>query len=160
MKKICVLKILFIFVFFLFSTTLAAQKTPTPKTPTPKTPTLKTPTNERLQLEKTELERPVTKGLNIEKKLSGRLPTGYRNVVTKKQRDDIYAIQKNYAELIELLKIRIVLLEQECDQQVDALLTSDQVQKIRQMNGILESEKYWQKKETSLKQQNKTKPTE
>jgi hypothetical protein len=58
------------------------------------------------------------------------------------------------------LKIRITLLEQECDQQVDALLTSDQVQKIRQANGFLESEKHWQKKETSPKQKNTTKPTE
>ncbi|MDR2755836.1 MAG: hypothetical protein LBC20_09035 [Planctomycetaceae bacterium] len=150
MKKICVLNILFIFFLLSFSATTAAQKIITPKISPDK----------RLQLEKTELERPVTKGLNIEKKLSNRLPNGYRNVVTKEQREDIYTIQKNYAELIELLKIRIALLELECDQQVDALLTSDQVQKVRQTNGFLESEKYWQKKETSTKQKNKTKTTE
>ncbi|MDR2117712.1 MAG: hypothetical protein LBP87_15145 [Planctomycetaceae bacterium] len=151
MKKICVLEILFI--LFFFSTAATAQKTVVSKVPvkTPAKTPVKTPVNERLQLEKTELERPVTKGLNIEKKLSNRLPNGYRNIVTKEQRENMYAIQKNYTELIELLKIRITLLKQECDQQVDALLTSDQVQKIRQSNGILESEKHWQKKENVSK---------
>ncbi|MDR0337612.1 MAG: hypothetical protein LBI18_11035 [Planctomycetaceae bacterium] len=150
MKKICVLKISFIFFLFFFSLTVAAQGTATPKTPA----------GERFQLEKAELERPIAKGLTIEKKLSGRLPNGYRNIVTEKQKSEMYAIQKNYAELIELLKIRIALLEQECDQQLDALLTSDQVQKIRQTNGFLASEKQWQKKETTSKQKNKSKQTE
>lgn len=122
-----------------------AQKTVTPS-----------PVRERLQLEKAELERPVTKGLIIEKKLSSRLPNGYRNIVTEKQRNDIYALQKDYAEIIELLKIRITLLERECDQQVDALLTSDQVSKIRQTNGILESEKHLLKKDTPPKRKTKS----
>jgi hypothetical protein len=148
MKKTYLLGISLI-LFFLFSATVTAQKTVIQKTVTPP------PKRERLQLEKTELERPVTKGLNIEKKLSSRLPNGYRNIVTDKQRNDIYAIQKDYAEIIELLKIRIILLERECDQQVDALLTSDQVPKIRQLNGILESEKHLLKKETPQKQKNK-----
>jgi hypothetical protein len=145
MRKVCMTGVS-LSLLFLFSVTVAAQETPAP----PTVPDVQ-PTNERLQLEKTERDRPVTNGLKIEKKLTGRLPNGYRNVVNNKQRDDIYAIQKDYAESIELLKIRIELLEQERDKQVDAVLTSEQVQKIKQTNGVLESEKRLQKKEAAPK---------
>ncbi|MDR1963758.1 MAG: hypothetical protein LBQ50_08260 [Planctomycetaceae bacterium] len=105
---------------FLFAVTVTAQETTTP------------PVGERLQLEKAERERPATNGLKVEKKFSGRLPNGFKDVVSSKQRDDIYALQKDYAELIELLKIRIELLEEERDKQIEALLTSEQAQKIKQ----------------------------
>ncbi|MDR2756749.1 MAG: hypothetical protein LBC20_13685 [Planctomycetaceae bacterium] len=129
----------------LCAVTVMAQETPAPSEVTAK------PVNaQRLQLEKAEQGSQVINGLKVEKKLTGRLPNGYRNIVTNKQRDEMYSIQKEYAELIELLKIRIELLEQESAQQVDALLTADQVQKIKEANGALESEK--------LLQKNKTKP--
>ncbi|MDR3197033.1 MAG: hypothetical protein LBU34_04100 [Planctomycetaceae bacterium] len=124
---------------------ITAQETPAPSDSAVK------PANTRLQLEKAELGNPAMNGLKVEKKLTGRLPNGYRNIVTNKQRDDIYSIQKEYAELIELLKIRIELLEQEKAQQVDALLTSDQVQKIKEANGALESEKLLQKSKVKPK---------
>ncbi|MDR0337193.1 MAG: hypothetical protein LBI18_08900 [Planctomycetaceae bacterium] len=143
MKKLNVFGIAMIFCF-LFAVTVTAQETPAPSAGAVK------PANTRLQLEKAEQGTPVTNGLNINKKITGRLPNGYRNVVTNQQRDEMYSIQKEYFELIELLKIRIELLEQESAQQVDALLTPDQVQKIKDANGALESEK--------LSQKNKPKP--
>ncbi|MDR0705089.1 MAG: hypothetical protein LBF88_08880 [Planctomycetaceae bacterium] len=124
----------------LFAVIATAQETSVPSDVAAK------PVGTRLKLEKAEQERPVMNGLKNEKKLTGRLPNGYRNIVSNKQRDDIYSIQKEYNELIELLKLRIELLEQESAQQVDALLDADQVQKIKAANGALESEKLLQKK--------------
>ena len=109
------------------------------------------PVGTRLKLEKAEQGSPVMNGLKIEKKLTGRLPNGYRNIVSNKQRDDMYSIQKEYNELIELLKLRIELLELEAAQQIDALLDADQVQKIKTANGSLESEKILQKNKTKPK---------
>ncbi|MDR2115287.1 MAG: hypothetical protein LBP87_02790 [Planctomycetaceae bacterium] len=128
----------------LFSVLVTAQEAPVSSEVAAK------PLNTRLQLEKAERESQAMNGLKVEKKLTGRLPNGYRTIVTNKQRDEMYSIQKEYAELIELLKIRIELLEQESAKQIDALLEPDQVQKIKEANGNLESEK--------LLQKNKTKP--
>lgn len=139
MKKLNVFGSSMIFAVLL-AITVTAQDTPAPSEVTAGA------ANTRLRLEKAELENPAMNGLKIEKKLTGRLPNGYRNFVTdKQQRDKMYSVQKEYAELIELLKIRIELLEQESAQQVDALLTADQVQKIKETNGALESEKLLQK---------------
>jgi hypothetical protein len=114
---------------------------------------------ERLQLEKAESNRPIQSELKIEKKITGRLPVGYKNVVKKSQIDEIHNIQREYAEIIERLKLRIELLEQECDKQVDALLEPEQVQKIREANGALESEKHLLKKEDKPKRP-RSKPAE
>ncbi len=81
------------------------------------------------------------KDVTIEKKITGRLPNGYGKIVTSAQKDDIYKIQIEYNELIELLKLRIALLEQERNRRVDAILTPEQVEKVRQTRGVLESEK-------------------
>jgi hypothetical protein len=129
----------------LFAVIATAQETPAPSDVAAK------PVGTRLKLEKAEQQSPVMNGLKIEKKLTGRLPNGYRNIVSSKQRDDIYSIQKEYNELIELLKLRIELLEQESAQQIDALLDADQVQKIKAANGTLESEKILQKNKTKPK---------
>ncbi len=95
----------------------------------------------RLSREQEDRDRPVMQDLTIEKKITGRLPNGYRNVVTSAQRDDIYKIQKEYNELIELLKIRIELLTKERDRRVDSLLSEEQIEKLRESRGVLESEK-------------------
>ncbi|MDR1268615.1 MAG: hypothetical protein LBK82_03730 [Planctomycetaceae bacterium] len=111
------------------------------------------PSNTRLQLEKAEQGSPAMNGLKVDKKITGRLPNGYRNIVSdNKQRDKMYSVQKEYIELIELLKIRIELLEWESALQVDALLTSDQVQKVKETNGALESERLFHKNQTKPKQ--------
>ena len=86
---------------------------------------------ERLPLEKAQMESPVMKDITIEKKITGRLPNGYANVVTNAQRDDIYKIQKEYAEVIERLKLRIQMLESERNKKIDALLTEEQVEKVK-----------------------------
>ncbi len=95
----------------------------------------------RLTLEQADRDRPPMADVVIEKKITGRLPNGYRSVVTAAQREDVYAIQIEYNELIELLKLRIALLEEERNRRVDALLTPEQVQNVRQIRGVLESEK-------------------
>lgn len=95
----------------------------------------------RFRLESTEMDGPVMKTVTLDKKITGRLPNGYRSVVTDSQRDEIYKIQKEYNEIIERLKIRIQLLESERNQKVDALLTTEQANRIRTTLGSLESEK-------------------
>lgn len=102
---------------------------------------------ERYNLEQAELERPASKGLAHEKKIIGRVPNGYGQVVTNSQREEIYKIQKDYNELIELIKVRIHLLEVERDNNIDGLLSVEQKQRIKRYNGTLESEKY-QRQET------------
>ncbi len=117
---------------------------------TPATNAADKPLPERLPLEKAELGRPTMKDLDHGKKLTGRLPNGYRNVVTSSQRDQIYAIQKEYTNLIELLKLRIKLMEMERDQKIDALLTKEQAAMIRKDLGVLESEKHLQRGEGNV----------
>lgn len=101
----------------------------------------------RLSTELQEMESPAMKGITLEKPVVGRLPNGYRNVVTNSQRDEIYKVQKEYNEIIERLKVRIQLLEVERDQKVDAFLTPEQADKIKKTLGSLESEKHEMKGE-------------
>lgn len=97
-------------------------------------------TGGRFDVEKGEKDAAVSKGLKVEKKISGRLPNGYKSVVSASQKEDIYQLQKDYFELIELLKVRIELLEKELDAKVDALLDDNQKKTLRN-NGQLRSEK-------------------
>ncbi|MGL4594531.1 MAG: hypothetical protein ACRCUY_07375 [Thermoguttaceae bacterium] len=141
--------------FFLAPVFLTAQETPAteekPAAPATETPadskeSTKPAAEERLPIEKTAKDSPVMKNLQLDKKISGRLPDGYRVVITDSQRDEIYKIQIEYAEIIELLKLRIRLLEAERDQKVDDILTAEQAAKIRSTLGVLESEKKGQEK--------------
>ena len=104
---------------------------------------------DRYVLEQAELPRPIYKGLAHEKKIIGRLPNGYKAVVTNSQREEIYKIQKDYNELIELIKVRMQLLESERDNKIDALLNADQKHRIKTLNGTLESEKHLIRKEAT-----------
>jgi hypothetical protein len=131
----------------LFAVIVIAQEIPVPSDAVAK------PIGTRLKLEKAEQKSPVMNDLKVEKTLTGRLPNGYRNIVSNKQRDDMYSLQKEYNELIELLKLRIELLEQELAQQIDALLDADQVQKIKAANGALESERRLLQKKNTKKEQ-------
>lgn len=102
---------------------------------------------ERLTVEEEAKDAPASKGLKLETKITTRLPNGYRTVVSASQKEEIYALQKSYGELIGLLKLRIELLESELDNKVDALLDDTQKKTLRQ-NGQLQSEK---KKKTAAK---------
>ena len=96
---------------------------------------------DRLTVENAEKDRDVAKGLAIGKEFTGRLPNGYRGVVSNSQREEIYKIQQEYFDVIELLKVRIELLEAERSQKIDGLLTGDQRMRIKTILGNLESER-------------------
>lgn len=107
----------------------------------------KHPLGERLPVETGDLNTPSMKGVELEKKIGRRLPTGYKDVVTNQQRDDIYKVQQDYAQIIERLKVRIQLLERERDQKIDSMLTDEQVNKIKMALGTLAFEKHLMREE-------------
>jgi len=72
----------------------------------------------------------AVKGLKLEQDFRRRLPNGFAQLVTPAQRDEVYKIQQEYFEVIEMLKLRVKLLEEERDAKVDAVLTSEQQQRL------------------------------
>ena len=96
---------------------------------------------DRLAVEQADKERDVNKGLAVTKKFTGRLPNGYKDVVTNSQREEIYKIQKEYFETIELLKIRLEQLESERNLKIVGLLTDEQQAKLKTILKTLESER-------------------
>ncbi len=96
---------------------------------------------DRLTMEKAELNTPVCKGLTIGKKFTGILPAGYKEVVTNSQREEIYKLQEEYFEAMEILRIRGELLKSERNQKMDAMLSGEQRAKLKTILGNLESEK-------------------
>ena len=86
---------------------------------------------DRLAIEQGDKDREVNKSLTVDKKFAGRLPNGYRDVVSSSQKEEVYKIQKDYFETIELLKARIALLESERNSKIDGLLTDEQRTKLR-----------------------------
>ncbi len=99
------------------------------------------PAKNRLAIEQADKTGQAEKGLKIEKQFTGRLPHGYKDVVTDEQREKIYKVQQEYFEAIELLKQRLDLLETERNQHIDALLNADQHAKLKSALGELESER-------------------
>ena len=99
------------------------------------------PKGDRLAIERGDKDRDVYKGLVVGKKFAKRLPNGYREVVSNSQREEIYKIQQDYFETVELLKARIELLESERNLKIDGLLTGEQRVKLKTILGNLESEK-------------------
>ncbi len=61
---------------------------------------------------------------------TGRLPAYFSGVITEDQRQKIYAIQKDFVAKIRPLRRQIESLTKERDEQILALLTPDQKQKI------------------------------
>ena len=96
---------------------------------------------DRIGVEQADKDRDVYKGLTVGKKFTGRLPNGYKEVVSNSQREEIYKIQKEYFETVELLKARIELLESERNLKIDGLLNGEQRTKLKTILGNLESEK-------------------
>lgn len=69
------------------------------------------------------------------KKPRGRLPRYYGNVVTRKQREEIYAIQKRYQAQIDELRKQLSELVRKRDEEVAGVLTAEQraeVEKLRE----------------------------
>ena len=65
-----------------------------------------------------------------QKKFRGRLPAHYRTVVDEKQREAIYAIQKEYWTRIEALKAQLAALTKQRDEKVTAVLTPEQLKQV------------------------------
>lgn len=64
------------------------------------------------------------------KKLTGRLPAHYTEVVTAQQREAIYKIQTEYAPRIKDAQAKLAELTKERDDRITALLTPEQKQKL------------------------------
>ena len=98
------------------------------------TPASAAAATERFAIETKVNEAPAVKesvkGLKLEQEFRRRLPNGFGPLVNTTQRDQIYKIQEEYFELIEMLKLRVKLLEEERDAKVDAVLTSEQQQRL------------------------------
>ncbi len=62
----------------------------------------------------------------------GRLPNFYRTVVTEEQRETIYKIQADSAAQIEALQAQIDALVADRDAKVQAVLSPEQLQKVKQ----------------------------
>jgi len=65
-----------------------------------------------------------------QKKFQGRLPAYYRTVVDEKQRQAIYAIQKEYWTQIEALKAQLEAMTKQRDEKIAAVLTPEQRKQI------------------------------
>ena len=85
---------------------------------------------ERLIIETRYKDASAMRGLRPEREFQGRLPNGFRSLVSTAQRDAIYKIQEDYYELIALLELRVELLKNERDVKIDAVLTPEQQQRL------------------------------
>jgi hypothetical protein len=63
----------------------------------------------------------------------GRLPAYYNRVVDPKQREKIYAIQREYAPKIDALKAQLAELTAERDENVEAVLTPEQLSAVEKL---------------------------
>jgi len=79
-------------------------------------------------------ETPVPEEAKPKKKeFSGRLPIYYNRVVDKKQRDKIYAIQREYTPKIDALKAQLEALMTDRDKEVEAVLTQEQLKTVEKL---------------------------
>jgi len=92
----------------------------------PRTAPAASTNEERLTIETRDKTGQTMRGLKPAREFQGRLPNGFRPLVSTTQRDQIYKIQEEYYELIALLELRAELLKQERDAKIDAVLTPAQ----------------------------------
>lgn len=86
--------------------------------------------DDRLTVEAADKDSAAAKGIEVPVKTTP-LPAGYKAVIEKAQEEKIRAIQNDYQPLIARLKERIALLEKERNAKIDAVLTADQKEKIK-----------------------------
>lgn len=72
-----------------------------------------------------ESAKPTAKAEKKEKS-AGRLPPYYGQVVTKEQREKIYAVQAKYADQIEKLLEQVNTLEKTQNEEIEAVLSQEQ----------------------------------
>lgn len=63
----------------------------------------------------------------------GRLPAFFKDVVDNKQRDQIYAIEREYQPQIDALKAQLATLTKEREEKIAAVLTPEQQKKLEQL---------------------------
>lgn len=66
-------------------------------------------------------------------KPKGRLPPYYKDVVTEKQRDEIYTIQAKYEPQIDELQAQIDKLQEKRDAEIEKLLNASQKSKLEKL---------------------------
>ena len=64
------------------------------------------------------------------KKAKGRLPAYYAQVVTEKQRDEIYSIQKRYSDQLDVLQAQLKSLQEQRDTEIEGILSAEQKEKL------------------------------
>jgi hypothetical protein len=64
------------------------------------------------------------------KEPKGRLPAYFKDVVSAEQREKIYAIQQKYVEQIEALQTQLENLRKKQSDEIDAVLTKEQLDKV------------------------------
>jgi hypothetical protein len=60
----------------------------------------------------------------------GRLPKHYADVVTEKQREDIYKIQEEYKPKLEALQAQLDAMNKEMNEKIKTVLTPEQKKKV------------------------------
>jgi len=79
-------------------------------------------------------EKPVPEEAKPKKReFRGRLPAYYGRVVDQKQREQIYAIQREYAPKIKALEAQLAALRAERDTKVEAVLTPEQLKTVEKL---------------------------
>ena len=66
-------------------------------------------------------------------KSRGRLPNHYRNVVTKEQREQIYALQRKYQAEIKQLQDQLAAIKKKLAEETEALLSPEQRAKVAKL---------------------------
>jgi len=129
MKQSIVLFIAACFVLS-FAVAVAQEAEQTPESVQERTVT--PPNEERLVLETREKDRPVMKGLKLEREYRPRLPNGFAPLIGNNtaQREEIYKLLTEYHETIALLELRVELLKNERDVKIDSVLTHEQQQRL------------------------------
>lgn len=119
----------FVFTFIVFSFVVSAIAQES-ETSASAVPTLAVE-EERLTIETKDKGNPAAKNLKLSREFRRRLPNGFAAVVDNVQREKIYSIQREYYEVIELLRLRIELLESERNSKIGAVLTSEQAERVK-----------------------------
>ena len=88
------------------------------------------------------------------KEARGRLPAYYSDVVTGKQREEIYGIQKEYLSEIERLKAELRTVVKERDERVRAVLSAEQQAEVDK----IAEKKRAERKQAAIQALEKTQP--
>lgn len=84
---------------------------------------------------------PKAKAGAKEKKGKGRLPAYYKDLVSEEQRDQIYAVQAKYAKQLEDLQSQMDSLRSKLNDEIEALLSAEQKEKLAKVKAEAETKK-------------------